>query len=107
MLIRWGLERGTSVLPKSSNCDRIRDNLHKSLGFTLSKEEMEELSSFTQQDRMVDGLFFIKGRARGAFRALAGGGVTALPLGRRFPAVSRLLISSTCVHPRVVDAHLP
>ena len=44
ILLVWGLQRGTSVIPKSVTGSRIEDN-YKLDGLTLSDEEMKTLSS--------------------------------------------------------------
>jgi glycerol 2-dehydrogenase (NADP+) len=43
VLLVWGLQRGTSVIPKSVTASRIEDNFK--LDFTLTDEEMKALSS--------------------------------------------------------------
>lgn len=43
VLLVWGLQRGTSVIPKSVTASRIEDNFK--LDFTLTDEEMQKLSS--------------------------------------------------------------
>ena len=43
VLLVWGLQRGTSVIPKSVTASRIQDNFK--LDFTLTDEEMKQLSS--------------------------------------------------------------
>jgi glycerol 2-dehydrogenase (NADP+) len=43
VLLVWGLQRGTSVIPKSVTASRIEDNFK--LDFTLDDEEMKQLSS--------------------------------------------------------------
>jgi diketogulonate reductase-like aldo/keto reductase len=52
VLIRWALQRGTSVLPKSVHPDRLRANLDV-LEWSIPKEDFERLSSFPHQQRMV------------------------------------------------------
>ena len=43
VLLVWGLQRGTSVIPKSVTASRIQDNFK--LDFTLTDDEMKQLSS--------------------------------------------------------------
>lgn len=43
VLLVWGLQRGTSVIPKSVTASRIEDNFK--LDFTLNDDEMKQLSS--------------------------------------------------------------
>lgn len=45
VLIRWGLQKGAVVIPKSSRKDRIRENANV-FNFTISPEEMDLLDSF-------------------------------------------------------------
>ena len=44
MLIRWAIQRGTSVLPKSANAERIAANFDV-LDWQLSDEDMHTLSN--------------------------------------------------------------
>ena len=48
VVLRWGLQRGTSVLPKSTNFDRLRSNLEVT-EWSLSEEDMKALSSIDDQ----------------------------------------------------------
>jgi glycerol 2-dehydrogenase (NADP+) len=43
-LLVWGLQRGTSVIPKSVTEQRIKDNFDLD-GFNLTDEEMKQLSN--------------------------------------------------------------
>lgn len=52
ILLRWGLQRGFTIMPKSVNSARIKENID--LNFTLSDEEMLKLSSIN------DGLIPVK-----------------------------------------------
>ena len=52
VLIRWAVQRGTSVLPKSTHPDRLRSNIDV-LGWSLPQEDFELLSSLPTQTRMV------------------------------------------------------
>ncbi|KAE8278999.1 Prostaglandin F synthase [Larimichthys crocea] len=44
VLLRWALQQGVPVIPKSSNPDRIKDNA-KIFDFTLSDTDMDRLSA--------------------------------------------------------------
>ena len=44
VLLMWGLQRGTSVIPKSVTASRIEDNFQLN-GWSLDDEEMKKLSS--------------------------------------------------------------
>jgi len=58
VLIRWALQRGTSVIPKSVTPARIDANLAV-LDFELSPEDMAALDSIEPQVRMVAGAFWL------------------------------------------------
>ena len=56
-VLRWGVQRGTSVIPKSSNPDRLRENLDVE-GFALSEEEMGRIGALDRGQRFNDpGVF--------------------------------------------------
>ncbi|KAJ1957037.1 D-xylose reductase [Linderina pennispora] len=48
VLLRWAVERDIAVIPKSSNAERLRQNLDV-LGFELSKEEMAQISGLDRK----------------------------------------------------------
>eukprot|EP01026_Neomeris_dumetosa_P068786 TRINITY_DN6752_c0_g1_i2.p2 TRINITY_DN6752_c0_g1~~TRINITY_DN6752_c0_g1_i2.p2 ORF type:complete len:184 (-),score=19.66 TRINITY_DN6752_c0_g1_i2:348-899(-) len=58
ILISWALQNGTSVLPKSTNPERIKKNL-EAAKWKLPQEDFEELSSLPEQIRMVHGFFWV------------------------------------------------
>lgn len=57
ILLAWAVNRGTAVIPKSTNPDRLRQN-HQSAKITLSDEEMERIASLDKHYRYVKGDFF-------------------------------------------------
>lgn len=59
VLIRWGLQRGTSVIPKSVTPSRIDENFDM-FSWELSAEHMRALSSIEPQERMLGGAFWCK-----------------------------------------------
>ena len=59
VLIRWGLQRGTSVIPKSTNPLRIQENINV-FDFELSMEQMSRLSTSFPQSRIVAGSYWVK-----------------------------------------------
>ena len=59
VLIRWALQRGTSVVPKSVTPSRIESNLDV-FSWTLSDDQMRRLSTIEPQVRMLHGDFWIK-----------------------------------------------
>ncbi|KWV92107.1 4-dihydromethyl-trisporate dehydrogenase [Erythrobacter sp. YT30] len=53
VLLRWGVQRGTAVIPKTTKPDRMRENLN--IGdFELSAVEMAAISSLNQNRRFND-----------------------------------------------------
>jgi D-xylose reductase len=53
VVLRWGLQRGTAVIPKTSNPQRLLENLSLS-GFTLTDDEMAAISGLNQNRRFND-----------------------------------------------------
>jgi Aldo/keto reductase family len=58
VLIRWAVQRGTSVLPKSTNTGRIAAN-SAVWDWTLDTTDVAALSSVVYQQRMVNGGFLL------------------------------------------------
>lgn len=58
VILAWGLQRGTAIIPKSVNPQRIADNLN-ALGITLSEKEMDQIAGLDKQARMATGLFCV------------------------------------------------
>jgi D-xylose reductase len=57
ILLRWGVQRGTSVIPKTSSPDRMAENLNI-FDFELSAQDMDAISSLDQARRFNDpGVF--------------------------------------------------
>ena len=54
VLIKWAVERGTTVIPKSTNPSRIKENF-ESKDVNLDKEDMEEIKSLDIHYRYLDG----------------------------------------------------
>ena len=67
VLVRWAVQHGTSVLPKSVNPARMRGNLDV-FSWELPAEDFARLSALAHQAKMVDGSFFIS--PRGPYRTL-------------------------------------
>ena len=53
VLLRWGIQRGTSIVPKTSRADRMKENLQL-FDFELSNEQMSALSAMDQHRRFND-----------------------------------------------------
>lgn len=60
VLLMWGLQRGTSVIPKSVTPKRIEDNFQLD-GWELTEQEMQKLSSLPDRFKVCDGAFLPKG----------------------------------------------
>lgn len=57
VLLRWGIQRGTSVIPKTSRRERLQENLDL-FGFTLTGDQMAAISSLDRGHRFNDpGVF--------------------------------------------------
>ncbi|XP_068611982.1 glyoxal reductase-like [Brachionichthys hirsutus] len=50
VLLRWAVQQGVPVIPKSSNPDRVKDNA-KIFDFTLSDSDMDRLSALDRGER--------------------------------------------------------
>lgn len=59
ILLRWLIQRGLSAVPKSTNPQRLRENLDV-FGFKLSDEDCHELANLDCAFRVFD-LSFLKG----------------------------------------------
>jgi alcohol dehydrogenase (NADP+) len=57
ILIKWSLERGTSVIPKSVNPGRIKQNF-EAQNISLSSEDMQKIAQVEKQFRYVTGHIF-------------------------------------------------
>jgi alcohol dehydrogenase (NADP+) len=57
ILLAWGLQRGTSVIPKSVNPQRLQENL-AATKINLSAEEMTEIAKLDLHYRYVSGSFW-------------------------------------------------
>ncbi|MEO9470198.1 aldo/keto reductase [Parasphingorhabdus sp.] len=57
VVLRWALQRGTSIIPKSTNPERMRENLAID-DFSLSEDEMAAISALNSNRRFNDpGVF--------------------------------------------------
>jgi alcohol dehydrogenase (NADP+) len=57
ILISWQLHRGISVIPKSTNAGRLKENFD-SQSVELSEADMEVIAQIDAHERIVDGSFF-------------------------------------------------
>ena len=58
VLLQWGLQSGTSLIPKTTKIHRMKENLHP--GFSLAKNEMVEISNIDRNKRYIDGAHYEK-----------------------------------------------
>lgn len=58
VLIKWSEMRGNAVIPKSTNKDRIIENL-ASAKLKLDEEDLEEIAALNKHFRYVTGEFFV------------------------------------------------
>ena len=68
VVLRWGVQRGTSIIPKTSKPERMRENLDIE-DFTLSDEEMAAISALNANRRFNDPGFFAEA-AFGSFHPI-------------------------------------
>jgi diketogulonate reductase-like aldo/keto reductase len=68
VLIRWAIQRGTSVVPKSVKPERLQSNIDV-LTWELSPEQMKALNSIEPQQRLLTGSSFLS--EAGPYRTLA------------------------------------
>ena len=57
VVLRWGVRRRCSVIPKSENEGRIRENLDL-FSFSLSEQDMEEIEGIDRNLRLNDPGYF-------------------------------------------------
>ena len=54
VLIRWAIQRGTSVIPKSVNPGRIKENL-EAASIELTNEDMDRIGAMDRHERILRG----------------------------------------------------
>ena len=59
VLLRWALQRGTAVIPKSVNPGRLAENLMAAEG-DLAAEDMEAIAGLERGHRFIDGSIWVK-----------------------------------------------
>jgi len=60
VVLRWHIQRGYSVIPKSNSIERIKENM-KVYDFELTSEEMDIISNMNRNMRFNDPGEFCKG----------------------------------------------
>jgi D-xylose reductase len=68
VVLRWGIQRGTAVIPKTSNPDRLIENITLS-EFSLTDQDMQAISGLNQNRRFNDPGVFCE-LAFGTFHAI-------------------------------------
>ena len=53
IVLRWGVQRGTAIVPKTSQLKRLRENIDLA-DFALAQHEMESISSLDKNQRFND-----------------------------------------------------
>ena len=53
VVLRWGVQRGTVIVPKTSHTDRLKENL-AIFDFELTAEEMDAITALNCQRRFND-----------------------------------------------------
>jgi diketogulonate reductase-like aldo/keto reductase len=56
IMLRWNLQRGLTVLPKSTSPERMKENIDL-FGWEIHPEDMDALNKLEPQQKVVDGLF--------------------------------------------------
>ena len=57
VVLRWGVQRGTAIIPKTTRIERLRENLAL-FDFELSSDDMQSISALNQNRRFNDpGVF--------------------------------------------------
>ena len=60
VILRWGVQRGTVVIPKTSKKERLTENISL-FDFSLSADEMASVSALNQNRRFTDPGVFAEG----------------------------------------------
>ena len=59
VLLKWGIQRGTFVIPKSVNPKRIKENLD-AINVNLDKDDMVAITNLNNGFRYINGSFWVK-----------------------------------------------
>ncbi|KAI3961886.1 hypothetical protein MKW98_022091 [Papaver atlanticum] len=68
VLVKWGLQRGTSVIPKSTNNERIKENLQV-FGWEIPDQDFNILCSISDQKRVLDGEELFVNSSEGPYKS--------------------------------------
>ncbi|KAF2288457.1 hypothetical protein GH714_007596 [Hevea brasiliensis] len=69
-LEKWALQRGTSVKPKSSHPERIKEHIQV-FGWEIPEEDFQALCSIPDQRRVLDGEDLFVNKSKGPFGSVA------------------------------------
>lgn len=69
VLVRWAIQRGTSTIPKSTNTERIMDNI-KVFEYEIPEQDFQALSSVSYQKRVLTGDDLFVNKADGPFKSV-------------------------------------
>jgi len=53
VILRWGVQRGTAIIPKSIKAERLRENINL-FHFEMSDEEMEKMNGLNENKHYND-----------------------------------------------------
>lgn len=70
VLIKWAIQRGTSVIPKSSHDERIKENIQV-FNWEIPEEDFQALSNIQEQKRVLDGEDLFVNKVHGPYKSVA------------------------------------
>ncbi|XP_010683600.2 aldose reductase [Beta vulgaris subsp. vulgaris] len=70
ILVKWALQRGTSVIPKSTNPDHLQENIHV-FDWEIPEQDFEALCTIKNQRRELDGENLFVNKSDGPFKSVA------------------------------------
>ncbi|KAK2414800.1 NADPH-dependent aldo-keto reductase, chloroplastic [Trifolium repens] len=69
VLVKWAIQRGTSVIPKSTNPNRIRENVAV-FNWEVPQQDFKNLSNIPDQRRVLDGEELFVNQSEGPFKSV-------------------------------------
>ncbi|KAL1352813.1 hypothetical protein HN51_016791 [Arachis hypogaea] len=70
VLVKWAIQRGTSVIPKSTHPERMRQNMSV-FNWEIPEQDFIALSNMPSQSRVLDGEELFVNKSAGPFRSTA------------------------------------
>ncbi|KAI9116105.1 hypothetical protein K1719_013035 [Acacia pycnantha] len=70
VLVRWAIQRGTSVIPKSAHPERIKENITV-FDWEIPQHDFIALSSIADQKRVLDGEELFVNKSEGPYKSVA------------------------------------